>query len=789
MDQDLLNGKPLSERFSKSFETFSSRSSLPKNVLPFIWAIAVLLLITFGALYNHFVINTTTVVQTNLRQNAALIAGNIEFELNSLQNSINRIIVNSDKEELQVENIFAEFPEVVMLRLLLPNGKSRQSWVQEQYHNDMHLLKFNYLEYPQQLRDSIATAFNTQKPTYSSYWSRSGDWSTPAVALVVPFTKKNGQLLAYMARISLNRLLEQASPKPKNKEFEFSIVHGQEFIAGIASFNDEKDNSIPSTVMPISPLPSTMQLFGAKVLEAPLLFSSPLMLWLSVLIFALLLALLFLTVRTEKQKRKLLYLDRENKLYQSIEYSMTVGIIVCDMDFRIIFCNGAVQQITGYRQDELLDKKQPWPFLTKKYLTKSAFTQNNFSRDKDLRFDIRITRADDKKVNCAFLASPFYSSEKKQIGWLCTLRDNTAEAKGQHLINDTLTSYRKLLNSVSSCISLVQNSPSGGILGIRNTIYTKQLGNSIDGHLAISRAFTVPFNTDGQRHETVWVESLDRWFNVNETRVRLTEGTLVTMQVALDVTTAKKAEESLETQARKMEISSRLITLGEMASTITHEINQPLTAISTYSNTVLEIIHNNPESLGLDRIEEVLTKISTQSKRIERIIQNIRSFSQRKAAVQTKVAIPLLVNDTMELAQMTEKRHRVKIITNIEANLPFIECDRMQIFQVLLNLIRNAADAINGHKSLDRRIFFNVRLQQDKRHVLFEVADHGPGISDTMKKNIWTPFLTTKSGGLGLGLPICRSIIESHSSRLLVRDNDNGGVIFYFELKVADDET
>ena len=109
----------------------------------------------------------------------------------------------------------------------------------------------------------------------------------------------------------------------------------------------------------------------------------------------------------------------------------------------------------------------------------------------------------------------------------------------------------------------------------------------------------------------------------------------------------------------------------------------------------------------------------------------------------------------------------------------------MQIVQVLLNLIRNAADSLSENNVGDNRIWFVIHKLPDQDVIRFEVADHGVGIPDSLKESLFTPFFTTKKDGLGLGLPICRSIIEAHSSRLMVEDNQPTGAKFHFELKIA----
>lgn len=227
------------------------------------------------------------------------------------------------------------------------------------------------------------------------------------------------------------------------------------------------------------------------------------------------------------------------------------------------------------------------------------------------------------------LAMPFYSAYNEHIGWIYMIQDNTVETQSMNLTNDSIASYERLLNSVLSCISAVMQKPTGSMLGIHNNHYTEQLGNTADGHLEISKAFKEPFDPQGNRQGEVWVDSLGRWFSVAEARVTLPGGSHVTLQSALDITKRKINEQEFEEQTSKMENSSRLITLGEMASTITHEINQPLTAITAYANTALEVIDRAP-GVNKAQVLEIYRKIANQAARIDKIIKNIRAFAKRR---------------------------------------------------------------------------------------------------------------------------------------------------------------
>ena len=223
-----------------------------------------------------------------------------------------------------------------------------------------------------------------------------------------------------------------------------------------------------------------------------------------------------------------------------------------------------------------------------------------------------------------------------------------------------------------------------------------------------------------------------------------------------------------------MENSSRLITLGEMASTIMHEINQPLTAITAYANTALEVIDRAPE-VNKTQVLEIYRKIANQAARIDKIIKNIRAFAKRRPTTLECVSLNSVFSDTMELGRLIEKKYAgVHVVYELPAVVPDVICDPVQIMQILMNLIRNAAEAILEHGSEDKTIMVSAKV--GAKDVELSVGDHGPGISDTMKASLFTPFFSTKKNGLGLGLS---------TSRLRVRDNEGGGTVFFFDLKIC----
>lgn len=688
-------------------------------------------------------------------------------------------VLNKFSRELLNSN-----PEITLIRLIEPSGKGIESMVNPRL-GKRELRQYNYLDYPQVVRDAIADAFLSNRVSISSFWFTPGDSTSPSVVIVYPFTLED-KSYALLSRISLNKLLEESTPSSLRADYEFSLLHGTEEIAGRAAYNPPDDYTIPSYVRAADPLPPSIQLYGCNIVESPLIFASPLIYWLGALMLFLLISLFFLNKEMRKNQADLDRANRELELRRSIEDSISSAIMITDLENKIVYTNPAAQVITGYSEEELQGKTPPYPFWTDTSVLPATLLGDPSKLDPaafPYRFDLLVRRKDDEQLNVLLLATPFYSSYNEHIGWIYMMRDNTIESQSMNLTNDAIASYQRLLNSVMSCISVVSHKPTGTMLGIHNDHYTEQLGNTAEGHLAISRACKIPFNPQGSREAEVWVDSLERWFSITEARVTLPGGSHVTLQSAQDITQRKINEKELEDQTNRMENSSRLITLGEMASTITHEINQPLTAITAYANTAIEVIGNAPE-VNRGQVLEIYKKIANQAGRIDKIIKNIRAFAKRRPTTLENVPLANVINDTQELGKLIEKKYAgIRIVYELPKVLPNVLCDPVQIMQILMNLIRNAAEAILEAGCTDRTIAVIAKVGANE--VELQVADHGPGISDTMKASLFTPFFSTKKNGLGLGLSTCQTIAESHNTRLRVRDNEGGGTVFVFDLKIC----
>lgn len=254
------------------------------------------------------------------------------------------------------------------------------------------------------------------------------------------------------------------------------------------------------------------------------------------------------------------------------------------------------------------------------------------------------------------------------------------------------------------------------------------------------------------------------------------------MGSVLDITERKRAEEFARQQQDKLQHTARLVAMGEMASTLAHELNQPLSAIASYTTGCLNKLEAGKATT--DELSGVLRKMAAQSQRAGRIIRQVYDFIRKREPKQEWCALTEVVDDAVTLFEPQAKKHGVGIERRIQGGLPEALADPTMLEQVMLNLLRNADEAMAGIPVAQRRIA--VSVFRENEHLVVRVADKGPGVPPEIIDKLFTAFFTTKDEGMGMGLSICRSIIEFHHGRLSVENAPDGGAVFLFTLPIQE---
>jgi two-component system, LuxR family, sensor kinase FixL len=255
--------------------------------------------------------------------------------------------------------------------------------------------------------------------------------------------------------------------------------------------------------------------------------------------------------------------------------------------------------------------------------------------------------------------------------------------------------------------------------------------------------------------------------------------------VLRDIASRRRAEASARAHESELAHVSRLSLAGEMASALAHELNQPLTAIAAYGRGCLRLLRQPAPDPRL--LREGLEQVVGQAERAGDIISRLREFVTTGATQRSVVAVATLVESAVALAGIEAAQNGIEILVQIEPDLRPVLADRIQIEQVLLNLLRNGMEAILGSGATERVLSIAAR-RASPLAIEIAVADSGPGVPAEFATQLFEPFVTTKPLGMGLGLPISRSIVEAHEGRLRLVRKEGAGALFVFDLPVQEQE-
>ena len=275
------------------------------------------------------------------------------------------------------------------------------------------------------------------------------------------------------------------------------------------------------------------------------------------------------------------------------------------------------------------------------------------------------------------------------------------------------------------------------------------------------------------------------------------------MSAFLDISEQRRVEEQSRASQDRLAATARLATVGEMASLLSHELNQPLAAIASYATGSANLLadgavasarRGTPSDAlapGLRRdLELAMQRIAQQAERAGKVIKSVNDFVRRRDRSREAVAPQSLLDAVLPLISLQARKLSVTVQTRVDASLPPIHCDRTMIEQVLLNLARNAMQAMDTPGNLERLLTLSLAratVRGQDHWLAFSVADLGPGISDEVKQQLFTPFFTTKAEGMGLGLSLCRTVVEQHGGALEFEANQPRGTLFRFTLSLHQD--
>jgi two-component system sensor histidine kinase DctS len=244
------------------------------------------------------------------------------------------------------------------------------------------------------------------------------------------------------------------------------------------------------------------------------------------------------------------------------------------------------------------------------------------------------------------------------------------------------------------------------------------------------------------------------------------------MSAVLDMSEQRRVEELSRQQQDRLQASARLATVGEMASLLSHELNQPLAAIASYASGSLNLLQAPDDSTpGL--LHQAMSRIAEQADRAGRVIKSVHAFVRRREQQHETIAVDQLFEAVLPLVRLQAQKSGVRVELDLPGAgsregepMPRVRCDRTMVEQVLLNLSRNGIQAMDAVPDLSQRVLTLGARRTHERWVTFHVADAGSGIAPEVAAKLFTPFFSTRGEGMGLGLSLCRTVIEQHGGAL-----------------------
>jgi PAS domain S-box-containing protein len=659
---------------------------------------------------------------------------------------------------------------------------------------------------------AFLAARTQRQPVYSKQFLDA--FGNPVFQLQVPLLERTGFVGALIAEYSIEGLMRRNVPKEIAARHAISVVDADErIVASTVTQMPGVKVQRPSIVhqIPVTPANNGLILRGQGYRTSIGLISNTLF-WMVAALSVLTVWMLLGTWRHMRRRVQMQSaLVTETNFRRAMENSMLTGMRAMDMEGRITYVNPAFGAMTGFSDAELVGRKPPLPYWPPDRFEENArlLQQELQGRSPAGGIEVKVMRKDGSLFDSRMYVSPLIDPKGQQTGWMTSMTNITEAKRIRDQLSASHERFTTVLEGLDAAVSVL--SVSQGELLFANRSYRLWFGAESQGHAQLAGAEKgVPFLAEvddavdnfsglptqelteaGSESREVFIESLSKWFDVRARYLQWTDGRLAQMLIATDITARRTAETLAASQAEKAQVTSRLVTMGEMASSVAHELNQPLTAITNYCNGMVTRVNNN--AIEKADLIAALEKTSRQAQRAGQIIHRIRAFVKRSEPQRQAAQASDIVDDAVELAGIELRRRSVGIRTYVAQRLPTLQVDPILIEQVLLNLLKNAAEAIdNAHLPPARR---NIELRVVPHHtpedggvIEFSVTDMGPGLKDEVIARLYEAFFSTKVDGLGIGLSLCRSIIESHRGRIKAQNLYNGeltvGCRFSFTLPV-----
>ncbi|MGL6112897.1 MAG: PAS domain-containing sensor histidine kinase [Rubrivivax sp.] len=666
-------------------------------------------------------------------------------------------------------------------------------------------------------RNPPEVAFTQARDMRQPVYSRAFNDSTGSAVfqMQVPLVARNSFVGTLLVEYSVEALLRHfVSPDIANRHSMNVVDDKRRVLASTVTQLPGQEPARSSQIvyeLPLAPVVNGLLLRGQGSRTSIGLISNTLF-WMVVALSVLTVWMLLGSWRHLRRRAQIqAALVQETNFRRAMENSMLTGMRAMDLEGRITYVNAAFCAMTGFAEAALIARAPPYPYWPHDRIDENSrlLQQELTGRSPAGGIEVRVMRKDGSLFDARMYVSPLIDPRGQQTGWMTSMTNITEAKRIRDQLSASHERFTTVLEGLDASVSVL-SVPQGELL-FANRSYRLWFGADAGGHALLTGELASDFTADaedvvdglsglptqeitesGSDPREVFVAPLQKWFDVRSRYLQWTDGRLAQMLIATDISARLRAEEQAALQAERAQVTSRLVTMGEMASSVAHELNQPLTAITNYCNGMVSRV--DADSIDKADLVAALRKTARQAERAGQIIRRIRAFVKKSEPQRQSAHARQIVEDAVELAGIELRRRNVAIRTYVAQRLPPLEVDPILIEQVLMNLLKNAAEAIDSAQlPASRR---SIELRVIPRHtpeeggvIEFSVTDMGPGLKNEVIERLYEAFFSTKAEGLGIGLSLCRSIIESHRGRMRAQNLYNGEVVcgccFSFTLPVV----
>ncbi len=668
--------------------------------------------------------------------------------------------------------------------------------------------------------NAFGLARDLQQPIYAQQ-SAAAD-NAPTLQLHIPLSHGARFSGVLLAEYSVDGLYRYGVPAEVSARYAVSLHDGKGALLAGTTIPAAKpaarivpwDSPVNAYQVPVSPVGNGLMIRGEAYRASLGVIGSGLF-WLVTALSALTAWMLIANWRhTRRRMQAQQALVSETVFRRAMENSMLTGMRALDMEGRITYVNTAFCKMTGWNESDLVGRTAPfayWPEADRESLS-VRLEEELSGKILPSGVQLRVKRKDGTLFDARLYVSPLIDVFGVQTGWMTSMTDITEPNRIRDQLSASHERFTTVLEALDASISVA---PLGSDeLLFANKLYRLWFGTLAGGHLQLVAEAGVPAtapsdeslddvdafaglptnslpDTEAESSE-IYLDDLGKWLEVRTRYLSWVDGRLAQMVIATDITARRIAEAQSAEQTERAQTASRLITMGEMASSVAHELNQPLTAIANYCNGMVSRIKSG--HISDDDLLGALEKTARQAQRAGQIIQRIRSFVKRSEPNRSLSEVSIMVEEALELAEIEMRRRNVRLTHYVAPRLPTLLVDPILIEQVLVNLLKNAADSIDSAQRPTAQRSVRLRVEsgqvEDKRVIEFTVIDSGHGLAPEVMQRLYESFYSTKADGMGIGLSLCRSIVESHLGRMKAENIYNGpevaGCCFSFWIPVTE---